>query len=421
MDDPALLMRRVRFVAIGTTLLHAPAWAFVQGVLPFLLFKSFGIGPGLFAFFVALKPSSGLIAPLWHLAFRRDIRFIDRNLRWGCWLAAGPFLLSWCEPSALFWVSAAGLFLTLAKARQGVWAEVLRQSLDPQACLQVTSRANVLGYGLAMVLPVAMGALLDVHSAALPWIGMGIGLCLLASGFLPQLLPSAKLSTCQRVFAPLREAAQSLAVDPLFRRYQWAQMLAGAGLMILQPGIPPLLMDRFALGYADCALLFGMCRAVGYCCTNRVWQRLFPRLGLIASSAMAASVGVLFTVILQWASQPSILGLAYLVYGGMQAGSELVWSLTPVHFGRQSSALPFSSAATFLMGLRGILVPAAGAWMLAHAGLNSLLNSGLVLSALGTLGFWHLVRLERTQTGHTGDRRRFGPQDVWAQPDGGSP
>lgn len=408
-----------RAVAIGSALLQAPLWAFVQGTLPFLLFKHLEISPLLFALFVALKPTSGLLAPYWQLFGRRSPVFIRLNLSWSCWLAGLPFVMGFWIEDARFWVTITGIFLILAKGRQGAWSELIRGLPEPS--VRVVSLANSCGYGLGMILPVATGHLLDVAPESWHWYPLGSGLLMIGSGFLLHLIPQTLTARTPTVRAPLRTAMTAFAQSPLFCRFQLAMMLAGSGLMIIQPAIPSLLMDRHALGYADCALIFGGCKALGYIVASPLWARLYTGRGVIRLSASAAWLSFIFVVGILMASGPATLGCAYLLYGCMQGASELSWQLAPVQFGQHQSALPYSSAAAFLMGLRGCVIPFVGTLLLSRLSFEGPLLIGGLLTAVGALGFSLLVRLQRHQAGDSTDRGRFSSKNLLAESEGSRP
>ena len=400
-------------------MLQAPLWAFVQGTLPFLLFKHLEISPLLFALFVALKPTSGLLAPYWQLFGRHSPVFIRLNLSWSCWLAGLPFLLGFWIEDALFWVVSAGIFLILAKGRQGAWAELIRGFPEPS--IRAVSIANSCGYGLGMMLPVATGYLLDVAPDSWHWYPLVSGLLMIGSGFLLHFIPKSADACAPVVRAPLRTALIAFRQSPLFCRFQLAMMLAGSGLMIIQPAIPSLLMDRHALGYADCALIFGGCKALGYILASPLWARLYTGRGVIRLSASAAWLSFIFVLGILMASGPASLGGAYLLYGCMQGASELSWQLAPVQFGQHQSALPYSSAAAFLMGLRGCIIPFVGTLLLSRLSFEGPLLIGGLLAAIGALMFSLLVRLESHQAGHTADRSRFSSQNLVTESEGARP
>ena len=318
------------------------------------------------------------------------------------------------QPS--YWVLAAGWFLILSKGRQGAWAEMLKQASNESMRVRVTTWTNALGYGCSMSLPFLMGSLIDFGMLSWKTVACVAGASLVVAGCLQTLLPSVRATIIQPSRPPLKQAWNALQAVPMFRHYQMAQMAAGAGLMIIQPAIPRLLVHDFGLGYADCALLFGVCKAVGYVISSRAWSHLFPKLGVICVSALASSLALLFVFLLGIATQPTAVAFAYLLYGSMQAGSELTWQMSPIHFSQTQSSLPFSGAATFLMGLRGCLVPALGAWLLAQGALQAPLQVGLLFSLIGCSGFWLLVRLQGRQASHSPNCGSLSSQGSLSQP-----
>jgi hypothetical protein len=406
-------------VAIGSALFQAPLWAFVQGTLPFLLFKHLEISPLLFALFVALKPTSGLLAPYWQLFGRHSPVFIHLNLSWSCWLAGLPFVLGFWVEDSLFWVLATAIFLILAKGRQGAWSELIRGL--PEPTVRVVSAANSLGYGLGMILPVAAGHLLDVAPEAWHWLPFVSGILMIGSGFLLHLLPQTMPSCVPLPKAPLRTAVVAFRQSPLFYRFQLAMMLAGSGLMIIQPAIPSLLMDRHSLGYAECALIFGGCKALGYIVSSPIWAAIYTGKGVVRLSASAAWLSFLFVLGILMASDSASLGCAYLLYGCMQGASELSWQLAPVEFGRYQSALPYASAASFLMGLRGCVIPFLGSLLLSRLSFEGPFIIGGLLTAIGAIGFSLLVRLQSHQARDATDRSGFSPKNVLTESEGSGP
>jgi hypothetical protein len=166
-------------------------------------------------------------------------------------------------------------------------------------------------------------------------------------------------------------------------------MLGGTGLILVKPALSSLFVDRLHLSYTEIATALNICTGLGFAATTPLWVKAFHRTDLFHFSCLVSLLAALFPFcILATSWHHSWLYGGYLLYGIMQAGSDLSWHMSAPLFARQQDSSLFTSTAMLAAGLRGCIVPALGAYLLTSTGITSTLICAAICSLLATYTAW---------------------------------
>lgn len=406
----------IRGAFLAAHCLHVPCWTLLS-LLSLILYKTLTISPWYVMVLIAIKPVSGLLAPYWSQAIHRRPDKLGRNLCYAQLLRYLPLsLLPWFH-HPMWILFSYGLTMTMQRACVPAWMELMKRHLPEAEQAKLLSQAHMIDYIGVAVLSIPFGWLLDTHASA--WgeiIAFSALIGLSSVVFLSMLMPltptvseatslrkqsvwgfskwvdfsknlPSRLSTF--LFQPWRESWNLLEQEKSFARYLFGFMLGGAGLMIVQPGLPSFFIDTLHLSFVEMGCAIALCRAIGSL-SSPLWSYAISRLNFSLFSAFVTLTAMLWPFFLLAAQlHPICLYFAYFLYGVMQAGSELSWHLSGVVFAKEKESSAFSTTNVLMVGVRGCIVPTLGACLLALYGATMLLWMGMILSCLATVYFAH--------------------------------
>lgn len=154
--------------------------------------------------------------------------------------------------------------------------------------------------------------------------------------------------------------------------------------MVMQPSLPLFFVEELHFSYTEMALAISACKGIGFLLTSRLWASWFNRVNIYRFNGVVTFFAALFPFLL-------ILGmhhvawvyLAFLLYGTMQAGSELSWNLSgPVFSGNMESS-SYTGINVVLVGIRGMIGPALGGLLCSLSGPSASLFLGALFCFLG--------------------------------------
>lgn len=374
-----------RTAFIWTRLLNVPFWVLFN-LLPFILYKELNISPWMVTAMVVIKPASALFASYWsNWIHERQDRLVY-NLLIANLLRYLPFVfLPWIQ-SVWIIVAAYGFYMMLSRGVIPAWMELFKSNFDESTRPKVFALGQGLDYLGTALLPLAIGFILDDYASAwkvlLPitaLLGLFSSLFFLKLPKIPQRVFPKATSFKEELLKPWKQALKILKNRPDFAKFQWGFMLGGAGLMIMQPVIPIFFVDSLNLSYTEMLLAMGVCKAIGYAMASPLWLKLFQKWNIYHFCGIVSIFSACFPLlILASEFNPLIIYAAYILYGIMQAGSELGWNMSGPLFSRDKLSSPYSMTNVLTGGIRGCIVPPLGSLLFAFS------SSFLVLS-LGSL------------------------------------
>lgn len=380
----------------ATRILDTPFWG-LYNLIPFILYKDLGATPLQIALLVMLKPTSSLLAGYWssHVKGRPD-RLVQ-NIMWARILGYLPFFLVPFIHTPWYFIALYGLYMMLSVGIVPAWMEILKRNLPKEVREKTFAYTQAFGYLGGGLFPFVIGALLDSYFEAWRWLfplAALIGMTALWAQRqipldAPQAIREPDASLLERIKEPWEESIRLLKTRLDFRQFQLGFMLFGSGLMLLQPSLPAFFIDYLHLSFTELSVALTLCKGCGFLLATPFWTKYLSRLTLLPMTSLMALVACLFPLTLLFASHHlAWLWIAYVLYGFVQAGSELAWNMSGPIFSKEHDSSPYTTVNILSVGVRGTLIPALGALLTSPV---ALISSALL--ALGGSLIFNMNRL----------------------------
>lgn len=383
-----------------TSLFNAPFWA-IYGMLVFILYKDLHATPFQVMILIALKPSVTLFSIYWSALIHKRPDRLRSNVIIAGILAHFPFFFFPWIDSPWFIILSGALYMLFMRGIKPAWMEIIKINLPHTTRGKVFSYGLTLSYVIGVLLPLLFGKLLDIDGGCWRILFPATALISLGGLFFQWRIPITKKiemeeipkeSLSSLILKPWKNAWNVLRTRPDFAKYQLGFMLGGGGLMIWQPALPLFFIDVLHLSYTELAIAIALCKGIGFAAASRSWAHLLERINLFRLSSLVIFLACLFPICLLFAElHLSWIFFAYLIYGVMQAGSELTWHMSgPIFSGTEDSS-PYSSVNVLAAGLRGCIAPCIGAFLCSVSSATTALVVGALFCALASiqLAFTH--------------------------------
>ncbi len=386
---------------LWTQILKAPFWA-IYNLLLFILYKDLHATPFQIALFIILKPVVSLFSIYWgSFVNKRPDRLVS-NIVWAGVIGYLPFLLFPIFYNSWFVLFGAALFMMMHRGVVPAWMEILKLNLPKGVKERVFSLGSIVSYIVGAILPLVIGPLLDHYSVAWRWIFAITSLLGISTLFFQRKIPIHSTSPAQveaqpiryHFFQPWKSALALLLQRPDFRCYQIGFMVfAGSGLMVMQPALPKFFVDVLGLSYTELSIALLICKGAGFVLTSPLWARGMSKFDFFRLSCFVTTAGALFPLILIFGKlHVSFIYLAYLAYGIMQAGSELVWHFAGPYFAKEQDSSAYSNLSVLAVGVRGLIIPLIGTGLIFFIPASGILLFGALLCLSGTLYMNHFSK-----------------------------
>ena len=167
-------------------------------------------------------------------------------------------------------------------------------------------------------------------------------------------------TTRQDWLTPLR----ILTRDARYRAYSIAFSLYGAGMLMISPIIPLLLVDELNLSNAQVGWL-GMINAIFWMLFYVVWGRSIDRRGGLWTVQINFVLTLVVPIAFFLAQDLWLLAVAHAFVGITVAGTDLGWMNAIMQFARKEDISHYTALHAFLVGVRGVIAPFAGTALIA--------------------------------------------------------
>lgn len=390
-----LANKQTQSAYLWTSILNTPLWA-IFNMLPFILYRDLKATPLQITAMIILKPAVSLIALYWGAFIENRKDRLLSNLIWARILSHVPFFFFPFVNNPWYFVFAFGCYMTLHRGTIPAWMEVLKINVPNVSRERVFAFGSALGYFGAAILPFALGGLMDTYYQSWRWIFPITALISLTAIFFKSKIPitsdnSPPIATppfnlTQWLMQPWKSAWTLIRRRPDYARYQLGFMLAGSGLIIMQPIFPVYFMERLNLSYVELAVALTLFKGVGFALASPTWAQLLNRINIYKFNSRVTLLASLFPLCLI-AAQMNLewLYFGYILYGVMQAGSEMSWHLSGPLFAKEEDSSVYSSINVLTVGLRGCFIPAIGALLFYPLNATGVMLLGGLLCFLSTL------------------------------------
>lgn len=377
---------------IWTSFLKAPFWG-MYALLVFILSKDLQASYLQITCLIVLKPVVSLLSPYWSALVHNRPDRLRSNVILATVIGHLPFFFFPLIDDPWFLVGSGALFLMMKRGVIPAWMEILKRNLPEKKRHSTFSYGSILSYIGGGLLPILFGRWMDVEPGSWKLLFPLTALLSMIATLFLMLIPTPKAPTEKIPFdlkssllRPWKNSWHLLKTRPDFTRYQVGFMLGGGGLMVMQPALPDFFIKELTLSYTALAIAIATCKGIGFALTSRIWAAWMDRLSIYRFSALVTLLAALFPVLLLVAKvQIAWVYIAYLIYGVMQAGSELSWHLSGPLFSRKEDSSTYSSVNVVAVGLRGLFAPICGSILCTSFNPTATLLIGGALCALASI------------------------------------
>ncbi len=384
-----------RAAFLWSRILRTPFWA-IYILLPFILYKDLHATPLQIGVIVALKPSVSLLSMYWAswIKNRRDL--LVPNVIWASVLGLLPFFFFPLIDNPWFLIFSFGFFMVLHRGVIPAWMEIMKLNLPELSRHRIFAWGSAFGYLGEGILPFCFGWVLDDYHEAWRWIfplTALVAMIPIIFQYRIHIPEDTKLpeedspqSFKEIVIRPWKDSWNLVMSRPDFRGFQVGFMLGGMGLMFMQSVLPAFFVGVLNLTYTELGVALTLCKGIGFALTSEMWAQWMNRVDIYRFSSIVTLIAFVFPLILLGAQFQIIwLYIAYIVYGAMQAGSELCWNLSGPVFAKKEDSTLFSGVNLIAGGLRGCIAPAIGLMLCSYFDPAFALVMGGVFCLMATL------------------------------------
>jgi len=359
--------KRTQHIFMASKLLSSPLEA-LYGLLGFILCKNLDATPLQITFLVCAKPLVAIISFY--------VSVLTKSLKKVILLAHCisflPCLFFPVINNVWYFVFSYALFMAASRAMIPSWAEILRVHLSESMRGKVFSRASTFVYLAHIFVPFLCSSWLDYNPNVWRMLFFIMALIQSLNIFLVSWvrvhiretepsLSDTKEPIKTILFTPWKNSWQLIKKRPDFRNFQLVFLLGGGGLILMQPSLPIFFKDCLSLSYTKLALATSVCKGVGFALSAPIWGDRIYRTSIHLFNTVVTGFATAYAVFLISSNyQVNVLFIAYLLYGVMQAGSELSWNLSGTIFSRGRDSTLYTGVNVAMVGIRGCFIPWLG-------------------------------------------------------------
>jgi hypothetical protein len=347
--------------------LNAPLWG-LYALIEFIFYKSLHATPLQLGFLISARPLAAIFSFYWSSFINQRSDRLKANIIGAQLCGLLPcFLFPFINHNG-YVIFASMIFMFSMRAVIPAWMEILKINLPSNTRAQVFSQVSSIKY-LADALAFIACCCLDIDATLWRWLYAGAAVLSLGGLYfvfrldIPVSAPKEPESVNLKKFLvnPWQDLWKLMQDRPDFMHFQAIFWLGGLGLMVARPAVALFVTDVLQLSYTELGLAFTVCKTIGVACTSRFWAIWFNRLNIFVFILYVTLFSLLSSVLMICAQiHVAFLYLAYLIYGVMQAGSEIGWNLSGPLFSKENDSSPFSRVNVVMVGLRGCLGPSLG-------------------------------------------------------------
>lgn len=365
-------------------------------ILVFIVSKDAGATPLQIAVFTASKP----VVSLFSLYLCSLIVNKPHRIR--------PFLMTinliGCLPCFFFsltddpwfYIASFALFTTASRASVPAWSEILKSTIGLNKIAKCVSIGTSINYTAILFLPLIVSFWMDQNATIWKIVFCTFALLQMINVFVVLLKVKLEaqpvISHKQPIYllVPWKQAWETLKASPPFAHYLLMFFLGGAGLVAMQSVLPIYFKESLNLSYTQLTLAFSFCKGISFLASSPFWAKYANRMSLFLLNCAVNLLSCLFIAfILTSKFYLGWLYIAYLMYGAMQSGCEISYTVSGPVFSREKESTPYSNLNLILVGLRGFLSPILGQVIFINYGSFSVFFTAFVLCLASLIyAFW---------------------------------
>lgn len=367
--------QHTRFMFVSSKMLMSPLEA-MYGLLVYILYKDLNASAFQIVLLISLRPIVALLSFYGNLIIKDRPHNLKTLILGANIISLVPcFLFPFVESIWFFLISYA-LFMTSLRAVIPAWSEILKINVSPDHRGRIFSQASSAHYIVNMLIPLFVAPLIDAYPPLWKWTFFVLGLvnvltiiltlCIQIKDQPTKLIeqPAPPHSLPWLLLKPWKDSWTLMRERVDFRKFQIVFLFGGAGLMVMQPALP-VFFKELELSYTQVTLAMSLCKGIAFAMTSQMWASWMNRIPIHLFNSYVTAFATIFAILMM-SSVYSMYGIyvAYLVYGTMQAGSELSWNLSGPIFAKDRDSTLFTGINVAMVGLRGCIAPFLGGILL---------------------------------------------------------
>lgn len=340
----------------------------LYALLPFILAKDLKASALEISFFVAIRPISSLFSYYWHAFTKNWHPNLRKHLRVAWALSFIPFLIYPPLNNIGYVMIAATLYQLFSKAAMPPFFEIFKQNLDPVQRKKLISNTYLASFLISALLGLFFGQLLDKTPYSWRYAASIFAAIALTSLVIQQKLmyddkpiQNDPESKGNYLFGPLKESLNILKSSKEFKNFQIGFMIGGSALMFIGPALTIFYADSLEISHKSFTQARYIFMSIGILCSTPFWKKAFKQVSINQLMPyVSLFFGIFPLVVITSYLHTPIINSAFMIYGIAQAGSHLIWNLSPSIFSKEQDSAPYTALNILMQGIRGLFAPVLG-------------------------------------------------------------
>lgn len=300
-------------------------------------------------------------------------------------VGAIAFLLAAIFPTLPLFVLASSIGVATTSASIPLYTQMYQENYPKELRGSLFSQVVILRILSAGVFSLVVGWAISGRMQYFPVLMLLYAGSMLLGGLFLLRIKTTSLSSTER--ARLFRGFHFLKTDRVFRQTSICWMLLGFGnLMMIPLRIEYLAHEKYGLLYTafEVALLVSVIPNIARVLLSGFWGKLFDRMNFFALRAWI-NLGFMIGVASFFLSDSKMgLVIGSILYGVSNAGGEIAWNLWVTKFAPPNRVASYMSVHVFLTGIRGVIAPIVGFYLVDTVSLATLTGASLLLMLLAS-------------------------------------
>lgn len=360
-------------IFVGSKLLSSPLEA-MYGLLAFILCKELNASPLQITLLISAKPIMALFSFYGNLLLNGQPHRLKTLIRCCTLISFLPALLFPFISHIWFFILGFAVFMMANRAIIPAWSEIMRINLSDETRGKIFSRGSTANYLTTILIPILVSPWIDYYPDSWRLLFFIVGaiqsINLILISFIqikdkpnsPDSSQTYNLRSLKSILLdPWKNSLTLIKNHTDFKNFQLVFMLGGGGLILMQPAFPLFFKQTLQLSYTELTFATSFCKGLSFALSSPFWAKKLHQVSLHLFNSFVTLFAALFAFcLLGSAYYAYAIYAAYILYGVMQAGSELSWNLSGPIFSKEKDSTLFTGVNIAMVGLRGCFMPFLG-------------------------------------------------------------
>lgn len=367
--------------------------------MPFIFVKDLNASSLQLALLISAKPIVALLSLYGNLIIKGRPALLKKFLAFSSLLAALPCFFFPFVDNVWFFLISYGIFWMSVRAMIPAWSEIFKINELKEKRGSIFSKGASANYVIMVFFPLLCSPWIDAYPHIWKWFFFFLALIQTLNAALLLSIKIRSYTESSELYGSYNLVSlKSMVIDPWkncwailkeradFRKFQIVFMCGGTGLILMQPVLPIFFKETLQLSYTQLTLATSLCKGLAFSATIPFWTNWLSRIPINLFNTFVNLFATLFVVFILAATFDSAwVYVAYLIYGTMQAGSELSWNLSGPIFSKEKGSTIFTGVNIAMVGIRGCFAPFLGELLFLSSNASTVFISGGCLCFIGAV------------------------------------